>query len=171
MNLAQRMATVAGSALVLAMALVTPSQASTDGGARFDTGHVATAATAPASTNGTVTRTTLVPADGRVSCYGYYGTFKPATYVIVIDWVTASDECFGITADRRIWHTWPGSGGWKVMPGNGHADLVNTAIVELGDGTRGVSVFATTNGTTWCQNYYPDNRAGAPGWTGDWYLC
>ncbi len=120
----------------------------------------------PVNANGTVTRMTLVPANGRVSCYGYYGTFKPGTYVMVVDWVTSSDECFGITTDRRIWHTWPGSGGWTVLPGNGHADLIHTEIVELTNGNRGVSVFAQSNSTYWCQNYYP-----SIGWTGDWYLC
>lgn len=121
----------------------------------------------PMGTNGTVTRMTLVPANGRVSCYGYYGTFKPATYVMVVDWVTSSDECFGIATDRTIWHTWPGSGGWTPMPGGGHADLIHTGIVELPDGFRAVSIYAQSNNTYWCQNYEPTKG----GWSGDWYLC
>ena len=117
-------------------------------------------------TTGTITRMTPVPANGRVSCWGYYGTFKTGTYVMVVDWVTSSDECFGIAPDRTIWHAWPNSGGWKVMPGGGHADLINAEILERSDGIREVSVFATTNGTYWCQTYFP-----VTGWTGDWYLC
>jgi hypothetical protein len=117
-------------------------------------------------TTGTVTRMTPVPANGRVSCYGYYGTFKTGTYVMVVDWVTSSDECFGIAPDRTIWHAWPNSGGWKRMPGNGHADHMYTGIAEWSDGVRAVPVFVSSNGTYWCQNYYPTT-----GWTGDWYLC
>lgn len=135
-------------------------------GALLVTGQASATTQEPASVNGTVTRMTPVPANGRVSCYGYYGTFKAGTYVMVVDWVTSSDECFGIATDRTIWHTWPGSGGWKRMPGNGHADFINSDIWEWTDGVRTVSVFVVSNGSYWCQNYYP-----VDGWEGFWYRC
>jgi len=121
----------------------------------------------PMGTNGTITRMTPVPANGRVSCYGYYGTFKVGTEVMVVDWATSSDECFGIATDRTIWHTWPGSGGWTPMPGNGHADYIYDYIVEGSDGFRAISVYIPSAPSYfWCQNYTP-----ATGWTGDWYDC
>jgi hypothetical protein len=139
-------------------------------GTLFTTGQASAAPTNNDGTYGTagvITRMTAVPANGRVSCFGYYGTFKTGTYVMVVDWATASDECFGIATDRTIWHVWPNSGGWKPMPGGGHADLIYGEIVEnVTTGARGIAVFATTNGTYWCQNYYRSTD-----WTGDWYLC
>jgi hypothetical protein len=105
-----------------------------------------------------------VPANGRVSCYGYYGTFKVDTYVIVVDWATSGDECFGTSTDRTIWHTWPGAGGWTPMPGNGHADSVIGVPPENdADSTRGVYVHVISNNSTWLQWYH---RPG--GWTGVW---
>jgi hypothetical protein len=53
------------------------------------------------------------------------------------------------------------------MPGGGHADLIYSAIYENTlTRERAISVFATSNGTYWCQNYTPSTD-----WTGDWYLC
>ncbi|MDQ3785709.1 MAG: hypothetical protein M3422_00510, partial [Actinomycetota bacterium] len=128
-------------------------------GTLFTTGQASAAPTqsdGTYGTTGTITRMTAVPSNGRVSCFGYYGTFKTGTYVMVVDWVTASDECFGIATDRTIWHVWPNSGGWKPMPGGGHADFIYSEIYEnVTTGARGVSVFASSNGTYWCQNYYP----------------
>ena len=144
-------------------------------GTLFTTGQAAAAPSGLDGTYGTTakppTRMTAVPANGRVSCWGYYGTFKTGTYVLVVDWQTSSDECFGIATDRTIWHVWPNSGGWKPMPGGGHADLTSDLVYEQSDGLRVVPVFATTNGTYWCQNYYPATGYDGFGWTGDWYLC
>lgn len=122
----------------------------------------------PMGTNATIVRVTPVPANGRVSCFGYYGTFKANTDVVVVDWVTASDECWGIATDRTIWHVWPNSGGWKPLPGNGHADSVNGFYEDADYASdfykwRRVYVHATTNNTNWAQWYSPIS-----GWTGDW---
>jgi hypothetical protein len=129
------------------------------------TAQASAASAEPVGVEGTVTRMAPVPANGRVNCYGYYGTFKTGTYVMVVDWVTTSDECFGIAPDRTIWHAWPGSGGWRQMPGNGRADHMYTGIVEWSDGVRTVPVFVSS-GSYWCQNYYPGS-----GWEGVWYRC
>ena len=159
-------ATAVGIALTMTMTLVMPSAASTNVGTLFDAGQVSAAPAQPVGTTGTIIRETPVPANGKVSCYGYYGTFKVGTDVIVVDWNTSSDECFGIATDRTIWHTWPGSGGWRPMPGNGHADGIYSIAEDSTTGFRGVSVFVTSNSSIWCQNYY---RSG--GWTGSWYRC
>jgi hypothetical protein len=110
---------------------------------------------------------TPVPAGGRVSCYGYYGTFKAGTDVMVVDWETSSDECFGIATDRTIWHVWPKSGGWKPMPGNGHADYVYPEVVERSDKARAVMVsIPSAPRWRWCQDYFVSTD-----WTGSWYDC
>jgi hypothetical protein len=120
------------------------------------------ALTAPA-TAGSVIKYTPVPANGRVSCYGYYGTFLAGSHVMVVDWLHTSDECFGIATDRTIWHAWVNSGGWHRMGGNGHADDVVAIRQERTDGTKGVMVKVASNGSLWQQDYYPS------GWTGVWY--
>jgi hypothetical protein len=147
-------------------------------GTLFTTAQASAAPVNPAGTDGTYgttatppSRMTPVPANGRVSCWGYYGTFKTGTHVMVVDWQTSSDECFGIATDRTIWHAWPNSNGWHRMPGGGHADFIYNLPYEQPDGFRMVPVFASSNGTYWCQNYYPATGYPSFGWTGDWYLC
>ena len=110
---------------------------------------------------------TPVPANGRVSCYGYYGTFKAETLVFVVDWITSSNECFGIATDNTIWHAWPNSGGWHPMPGNGHADSVAFGLFREDPVTKfkKAAVYAIVNDSFWCQNYYPSTD-----WSG-WYRC
>ncbi|MEV4314934.1 hypothetical protein [Actinocrispum sp. NPDC049592] len=115
-----------------------------------------------------ILRITPVPDSGRVSCYGYYGTFKPGTDVIVVDWVSSSDECFAIAPNLTIWHTWPGSGGWHQMGGNGHAD--NTYWYSFKEDpaikARSVAVFVSSSNTVWCQDYLLPK-----GWQNEWYQC
>lgn len=144
-------AAMVGAALLVVVALSAPAAAST-GGRQVS-----------AAPRGEIVRYTPVPADGRVSCFGYYGTFLGGSHVMVVDWTTASDECFGIATDRTIWHTWPASGGWKRMGGNGHADEVAGIVDEDPAGTRGVIVHANSNDTDWYQLY-----ALPGGWTGVW---
>ncbi|MEV7044556.1 hypothetical protein [Amycolatopsis sp. NPDC051061] len=124
------------------------------------------AAQEPAATTSTSYRFTPVPASGRVSCYGYYGTFKQGSYVMVVDWVHTSDECFGISTDRTIWHAWPNSGGWKKMGGNGLADDVAYAVDEGSNGSKGVVVWVASSNKYWVQRYAPPL-----GWTGEWTLA
>ena len=150
-----RTVVAAGFALAAAITAVTPAAASTG-------------AVRPASVQASY-YFTAVPAGGRVSCYGYYGTFKAGSHVMVVDWATASDECFGIATDRTIWHAWPGANGWHRLPGDGHADDVTGIMAEITDpmnlnyGARGVVVHASTNNTNWYQLYELPG-----GWTGDW---
>jgi hypothetical protein len=122
-------------------------------------GPVSAAPEQPMGTNGVITRWTPVPANGKVSCYGYTGTFRAGTHVMVVDWATTRDECFGIATDRTIWHTWPGSGGWTPMPGNGHADYIYPDIAEYLDENNDVHrvVVVEIPGAArpfWCQEFY-----------------
>jgi hypothetical protein len=128
---------------------------------------VLTAGSAAAAQEVPVMQATSVPANGRVSCYGYYGTFRTDTLVIVVDWITSSNECFGIATDNTIWHTWPNSGGWRPMPGNGHADSIAYTQFREDPVTkfRKIAVYAAVNDSYWCQNYYPSTDWGG------WYRC
>ena len=157
-----RTAVAAAFALAAAITAATPAAAQTR--------HAVQASPASTTgTTGTISRFTPVPAGGQVSCYGYYGTFKAGSHVMVVDWTTASDECFGIATDRTIWHTWPGANGWHRLPGDGHADDVTGIMAEITDptnldyGWRGVVVHADTNNTNWYQMYELPG-----GWTGQW---
>lgn len=107
-----------------------------------------------------------VPADGRVNCHGYIGTFKVGSDVMVVDWDTTGVECFGVAPNRTIWHTWAGTGGWKTMPGNGRADDTWGAWENASTGARGVEVYVASGPSIWCQGY---SRSG--GWAGRWYQC
>jgi hypothetical protein len=157
-------AAAVGIALAMAMVLVAPAAARTNSDARIDGGQ---ASAAPAQTMGPawgIIRQTPVPANGRVSCFGYYGTFKVGTDVIVVDWDHTSDECFGIATDRTVWHTWPNSGGWTPMAGGAHADGIYSVGPEDSYGNKSVSVFVNSNSSVWAQDYdYID------GWKGSWY--
>lgn len=161
------MLAVAGIAITTAMTLVTPVAANTNDDVPAGAGKTYAVPEQPMGTAGIITRMTPVPSTGRVSCFGYFGTFKIGTHVMVVDWATSSDECFGIATDRTIWHTWPGSGGWTPMPGNGHADDIYPLIVEnLSTGYRSVTVVIPGAAIPfWCQDYTPSTD-----WTG-WYAC
>lgn len=143
-------AVVAGLALAATMTTALPAAAS-----------VAPAAK-PAAVQSTDYHFTAVPANHRASCYGYYGTFRGGTFILVVNWVHSSDECFGISTDRTIWHAWPGSGGWKKMAGNGLADDVAYPINEGANGSKGVVVWVDGN------RYLVQRYALPLGWTGEW---
>jgi hypothetical protein len=101
------------------------------------------------------------------TCFGYTGTFKTGSTVMLVDWEdagTGTDECFGIAPNRTIWHAWPGSGGWKQMPNNGRADDT-WAPYYSSDGRRGVSVYVSGSSSRWCST-----RNFGPGW-GAWFRC
>ncbi|GAB2968584.1 hypothetical protein GCM10027184_17060 [Saccharothrix stipae] len=158
----------AGIALTMAMAPVMSAAASTNDGLAFGVGATsAVPAQGMGTTNTPPTVMTPVPANGRVSCYGYYGTFRAGTEVMVVHWATAKSECFGIATDRTIWHAWSGSGGWTPMPGNGHADYIlrHGAIEDSEQRTVAVQI-PTAPRPYWCQNYVTSRRV----WTG-WYSC
>lgn len=60
---------------------------------------------------------------GHYTCFGHTGTFRKGSHVLVVRWNgTTIDECFGIAADRSIWHTWARPRSWVKMPNNGYAD-------------------------------------------------
>ncbi|TDP97604.1 hypothetical protein [Labedaea rhizosphaerae] len=150
----------AGFALATAITAVAPATAS----AAPHASTPSVAVNAPSSVASTYFYFTPVPASQRVACYGYYGTFKAGSSVMVVDWIHTSDECFGISTDRTIWHAWPNSGGWKKLGGGGSADDVAGVVNEQSDGTKGVVVWAASNNSYWAQEYHP-----VTGWTNSWY--
>ncbi|MEV8442650.1 hypothetical protein AB0425_35175 [Actinosynnema sp. NPDC051121] len=116
-----------------------------------------------------IDRVTAVPSTGKVSCYGYTGTFKAGTSVVVVNWLSTDDECFGIATDRTIWHAWPDSGGWHKMPGGGYADSIAYSLfLEDPDPSRKqreVVVWTRSSDAFWCQDF----RLG--GWDAFWFAC
>jgi hypothetical protein len=139
-------------------------------GVMFGAGGVATAAPDAQPVNTQKVTQAAAPGEAGVlsfqsTCFGYTGTFKDGSIVLLVDWQTTRDECFGIAPNRTIWHTWAGSGGWVQMPGNGHADDTGTTFLESAAGSRIVSVWVNGSGE-WCQNF-----ARATGWAGTWYKC
>ena len=115
-----------------------------------------------------IDRVTAVPSTGKVTCYGYTGTFRAGTNVVVVNWLSTSDECFGIATDRTIWHAWPDSGGWHKMPGGGYADSIAYSVFleEPSTGQREVVVWTRSSDKFWCQDF---RRPG--GWDAFWFEC
>jgi hypothetical protein len=94
-------------------------------------------------------------ADYRARCFGYVGTFRDGTAILVVDWNAdgTADECFGIAPNRTIWHAWPNSRRWHVMPHNGRADDTWNAFYNSA-GQRTVQVYVNP-GQVWCSSYRP----------------
>ena len=134
-------------------------------GTLFTTAQASATPTGENGTTGDIINMAPVPANGKVNCFNYIGNFKAGTYVMVVDWATSTQECFGIAPDRTIWHAWPGSGGWQRMPGNGRADHIYAQILEWSDGGRTIWVFVGT-GSYYCQDYI-----SGLGWEAVWYRC
>jgi len=98
-----------------------------------------------------------------VSCYGYT-TPSIGSFLLETRWDDGSEECFTISPTRRILHTWPNSGGWYEMPGNGRADDVVNAWETNGDRTVEVDVVGSSS--NWCNT----NPVGSASW-GSWRRC
>jgi hypothetical protein len=121
---------------------------------------------APSTAWPKVTRTTIGSAAGTrsvaaacpVTVYGYRGTLLCGATALEIEWSPGRLEFFGIATDRSIWHVWPNSRGWKVMPGNGHADDMYDGWWE--GSARRVFVHVNSNDSYW----YSDDAG--PGWNG-----
>jgi hypothetical protein len=145
-----------------ATVIAVQAAASTNDGAGFSDKRASAGLAEPAAT----LRFVPVPADGKVNCHGYIGTFKVGSDVMVVDWDTTGVECFGVAPNRTIWHAWAGAGSWKTMPGNGRADDTWGAAENSSTGSRGVAVYVASSSSFWCQNY---SRSG--GWAGSWYQC
>jgi hypothetical protein len=84
--------------------------------------------------------------------------------------IVENDFPGNIDLDDELSAPWPNSGGWKPLPGNGHADRVYRFVEYVNPsspayGYRTVFVHADTNNTDWYQWYYPNS-----GWTGEWTL-
>lgn len=162
-----RWAAFVGVALVMAVTPAPQAAANPAGETQVDVKRASAAPAQPIGATGIIA-VTPVPANGRVSCYGYYGTFLVGSDVIVVDWYTTNNnECFGIATDRTIWHAWQGSGGWKPLPGNGHADDTWGTYENLDTHQRTIKVVIYgAPQPYWCQDYTPSTN-----WDGDWYAC
>ncbi|MFD8499854.1 hypothetical protein [Amycolatopsis sp. NPDC059657] len=111
-------------------------------------------------------RDVAVPASGKVTCFGYTGTFRARTTVALVDWKSSNDECFGITPDRTVWHTFPNAGGWQRMGGTRPAGAVASGLFRENPLT-GAKVAVVADGAVfYCQNY-----RRPVGWTDIWYRC
>jgi hypothetical protein len=105
-------------------------------------------------------------ADGaRAACaitrYGYAGQAMCGTFVIDVDWNGQGWlETFIIAPNRTIWHVWPGSGGWFVMPGGGLADDMYD-VYRYTNGDRLVEVWVNGVG-----RFCTKDPAGSAGWNG-----
>ena len=84
------------------------------------------------------------------------------------------DETFAVRVDRTVWHSWPGSNGWALMPGNKTADDINNYPVNGQSATwwsgstlsvRNLSVWVTGGTGYWCTS------DPGTGWTGHWRDC
>ncbi len=89
---------------------------------------------------------------------------KAGSNVALADWNGDHtwDECFAIAPDRTIWHAWPRSGAWRVMPNNGVADDTSGAWTDSA-GRRVVSVWVNGYGR-YC------SWLTSSGWQG-WHGC
>jgi hypothetical protein len=110
------------------------------------------------TTIGSATGTMSVAAACPVTVYGYRGTLLCGATAMEIEWSPGRLEFFGIATDRSIWHVWPNGGGWKVMPGNGHADDIYDGWWE--GSARRIFVHVNSNDSYW----YSDDAG--PGWNG-----
>ena len=79
-----------------------------------------------------------------------------------------------VRVDRTVWHSWPGSNGWALMPGNKTADDINNYPVNGQSATwwsgstlsvRNLSVWVTGGTGYWCTS------DPGTGWTGHWRDC
>lgn len=131
-----------------------------------------TATASASSTDGretTITRTVATQKAGALAAgctvyaYGYRGTAKCDSDVLVVTWSSGRYETFVIAPDRTIWHAWPGAGGWHVMPGNGRAD--DTYSAWWSGANRVVSVWVNGVG-----RYCSTDPSTSASW-GSWYRC
>ncbi|WP_367127581.1 hypothetical protein [Saccharothrix sp. HUAS TT1] len=80
-------------------------------------------------------------------------------------------EYFAVAANRTVWHAWPGSGGWRQVPGNKSADDIINGTVGgkrawwWSGGARHVSIWVTGGTGYWCTSDL------GSGWTGVWRDC
>ena len=97
------------------------------------------------------------------ACYGYGGLFLyNGADILNPSW--NGGECFGIAPDRTIWHAWPGSGGWQLMPGDGRGDNTFSWQVPAA-GKRRVVIYVAHPSS----HFYQDFNGQT--WTGVWYRC
>jgi hypothetical protein len=109
--------------------------------------------------------------------FNYTGTFRNGTQILDVDWHDIDHrfrfgmvESFGIAPNGTIWHAWPGSGGWKEMPGRGRADnTVDSAHhgATTSFPSRTVKVWVNGSGH-WCNT---DDGHDGGRWFPGWYHC
>ena len=109
----------------------------------------------------------LDPGD-HFQCFGHPGDFKHNTDVIKVDWQNDGswDECFGVGANRKIYHTWPQVTTWLVMPNGGLADNTYSAFPYQGQyRTVSVQVARSGGGVTYYCSSVKNSAWGA------WGIC
>lgn len=84
-------------------------------------------------------------------------------------------EVFAVALSRTVWHIWPGSGGWQLVPGNKSADdIINGTRADgkrawwwsgTGAATRNLSIWMNDRSGFWCTSDY------GHGWSGVWRDC
>jgi hypothetical protein len=97
--------------------------------------------------------------------YGYTGNAMCYTWAMDVDWNGDGRrlETFVVAPNRTVWHAWPGSGGWRVMPGNKTADDMENAWWS--GTTRNIAVWVNHPTVYWCIS------DPGSGWTGVWRDC
>ena len=164
--LLSRTARLASGALLIGALIATASPASAMADSPTNFTHVSTAAQPT-----TQTHQAAAPSY-RATRFNYTGTFHSGTRILDIDWHDLDhrfefgrSESFGIAPNGTIWHAWPGSGGWKEMPGHGRAD--DTLDVFYSYPSRTVRVLVKGSGI-WC-NDDPGGNGGT--WRNRWRHC
>lgn len=92
----------------------------------------------------------ICPYNGEpVVIYNYRGCkMRGSRFDSLNNYAPRSQEWFLVAPDRRIFHIWPSSGGWREMPNGGRADGYGSVIV-CNNGTRMVAVFVNGYRYTW----------------------
>jgi hypothetical protein len=110
----------------------------------------------------------VVPVSGansvNAACFTYTGTFRDDSNSPIgpIAWSVGPQECFGIAPSGTIWHSWPNSGGWHEMPGNGSA-ISMLGYQDFGPGVGKAVAVISAGGNVWCDfDDYATNTWG--GW-------
>jgi hypothetical protein len=112
--------------------------------------------------------TAAAEASCKITRFGYVGYRICSPETTIIDnpwWHDTAKESFVIGSDHAVWHSWPGSGGWKSMGGGALAD--GTADLDAwynGKDHRTVGVYgpdyhwwcSVLKGTKWSGWYRED---------------
>ncbi|MEU4767617.1 hypothetical protein AB0H12_30625 [Actinosynnema sp. NPDC023794] len=158
-KLRERLFLIVGMLAVVLGTAAAPAAAATPAPASAE----ATSAVWPKITVKEVAAGSITPASAcSIVKYGYRGTVMCEAIGLEIEWSAGRFEYFDISTNRSIWHVWPNSGGWKVMPGNGSADHIFDAY--WAGTSRVVCVSNNSNGSVWCSTDPPTSASWGSWW-------